>query len=265
MSKPRRLCIFCEGYPISHEHIWADWMRVYLPKWDVKNHRAEFTMRRPTGAVTNTILRSGEPQSGRLAVVCEACNTGWMSILQQEAKPILIPLIEGKPILLARKQKCVLAAWIAMFTMVSEFLDKTGERIAITLRERSYLRETGKVPPNWKVWIAHQNQKTWRGPLLFHETMHVSKGDEPASDVPNTHSTTAFFGELYMHAISSQTLDISRQKMHGVYETIVSQLWPVRPNVISWPPNRPLTNDEAEHIAKGLGREARRVAVPRAF
>lgn len=75
--------------------------------------------------------RSGEPQSGRLRVVCASCNNGWMSDLQQEAKPHLLPLIKGETYLLHRNAQKTLAAWIAMFAMVAEHVDKTGTRIPI--------------------------------------------------------------------------------------------------------------------------------------
>ena len=107
--------------------------------------------------------RSGEPQSGRLRVVCASCNNGWMSDLQQEAKPHLLPLIKGETYLLHRNDQKTLAAWIAMFAMVAEHVDK------IALAHRPRLRS-----PSWNahtyghrlVWIfAHRTHPVIRSPL----------------------------------------------------------------------------------------------------
>jgi hypothetical protein len=79
---------------MSKEHVWPDWLDPYLPKGEVNHERMCQTVYR-THSVRAVKKQSGSSQSGRVRVVCRACNNGWMSVLQSDAKPILIPLLTG--------------------------------------------------------------------------------------------------------------------------------------------------------------------------
>jgi hypothetical protein len=82
-------CIFCDNFADSKEHIWAEWMLPHLPKKGVSSHEVYSEVIFSKHSAVTITKRSGEPQSGRLCIVCEDCNTGWMSDLQKAAKPIL--------------------------------------------------------------------------------------------------------------------------------------------------------------------------------
>src|SRR5271154_408950 len=124
MAKPPGKCFFCGGYGLTKEHVWAEWLNPHLPKNVVNHNRFSETIF-PTRSVRKEKLHSGSVQSGRLRRVCLTCNTGWMSRLQETAKPLLLRLISGMECILTRKDKYVVSNWITMFCMVSEFLDPT--------------------------------------------------------------------------------------------------------------------------------------------
>jgi hypothetical protein len=154
VAKPQGKCIFCDGCGLTKEHVWADWLKPYLPK-NVVNHQISRETIFPARSFHDVQLRSGSVQSGRLRIVCLSCNTGWMSVLQNNTKPILMPLILGHEFTLTRRAQTTLAAWIAMFSMVAEFIDKTGTRIAISASDRLYLKDNILAPPTMKVWVGY--------------------------------------------------------------------------------------------------------------
>ena len=82
----------------------------------------------------------------RTREVCESCNTGWMSRLEQQAKPLLMDLEEaakgGEPLDFARSEALTLARW-ALKTAITHELTMDGPRVANTLMGNR-LRE-GKV------------------------------------------------------------------------------------------------------------------------
>jgi hypothetical protein len=49
--------------------------------------------------------------------VCEDCNNGWMSRIENEAKPILVKMLKGKSFVLDKKSQAKLATW-ALKTML---------------------------------------------------------------------------------------------------------------------------------------------------
>src|ERR1039457_52556 len=96
-----RKCIFCgrsgDTVEITREHVWADWLKEYIPKNDVR-HTALHGIIERDGSLQHTIRTwGGDAQSRRLRIVCRCCNNGWMGKLQEHAKDILIPLISGQP------------------------------------------------------------------------------------------------------------------------------------------------------------------------
>lgn len=258
--------MFCEGYPISREHIWADWMLPYLPKKNVLNHEIHSEIIFPDKNDVKIIKRSGEPQSGRLKIACVACNTGWMSDLQKEAKPILIPLMRGERYLLHRKAQKTLAAWIAMFTMVAEYMTKDPTKVGASLADRKYLKENLAVPPNWKIWIANYKGGDVLKGYWVHTVLPISGEEdtpqrhESGVDLPNTQTTTAVFDQLYTHALSSRISKIVRkQDMQGGGKRILPRVWPFWQSPLAWPPE-PLPEKLAVGVALAFAEEARRIA-----
>lgn len=263
MSQPRRLCVFCGGYPISKEHIWAEWMLPYLPKKNVLNHHLRSETIFPDKSDVKVIKRSGEPQSGKLTIACVGCNTGWMSDLQKATKPILIPLMRGERYLLTRKAQRTLAAWIAMFTMVAEYMTKDPTKVGASFADRKYLKEHLTVPPNWKVWIANYEGGQILKGFWVHTVLPISgEEDTPQRhqsgvDLPNTQSTTAIFDKLYAHVLSSRISQVVRkQDMHGGGKKIIPRVWPFQRSPIAWPPE-PLPDKQALGIAMAFAEEAR--------
>src|SRR5437588_2354842 len=208
MPRPQRFCIFCGKPGLTREHLWADWVKKYIPK-DMKNYSSLFAVVHPTHSEPRRKEQSGDIRSRRLRVVCKSCNTGWMSRLQEKAKPYLLPLILGEVSAFDANTQSLLSSWIAMFVMVAEHLNP---HTVTTLQEqRTHLFETGKaLSANWKIWIGDYERGNWVGQLA-HFTVPVSSSDHVPEIMdnglprPNTQTMTFVVGRLYVHVASSVT------------------------------------------------------------
>lgn len=107
---------------------------------------------RGSNPVAGKLNRPGDLHSQRLRIVCRSCNQGWMSLLQQTAKPPLSALLKSGWISLSDEDQGILAAWAAMFTMVYEFADPLTA--AVPEQHRQHLMRNGTVPQNWTIWIG---------------------------------------------------------------------------------------------------------------
>ena len=152
-----------------------------------------------------------------------------------------------------------------MFTMVAEYMTKDPTKVAASLSDRKYLKENLTVPPNRKVWIANYKGGQILKGYWVHTTLPISgEEDTPQRhhtgvDLPNTQTTTAIFGELYAHVLSSRISKVVRkQDMHGG-KKIIPRLWPFQRSPIAWPPS-PLPDAQALGIAMAFANEARRIA-----
>lgn len=97
---PRRRCYCCNGTPISKEYLLAGWMRPYLresfegmPHF-ISLHRRSQASFEPYG--TSRRFYAGDYRSRKVKSVCKTCNETWMSRLQKEVKPALLPLSLGE-------------------------------------------------------------------------------------------------------------------------------------------------------------------------
>jgi hypothetical protein len=112
-----------------------------------------------------------------------------MSILQNDVKSILVPLLKGEKATLFKKPQATLASWIAMFTMVAEFQ-------SIGYHERQ----------NWRLVYAHNTLPVSTGSGSIH---HSDDGS-----LPNTQTTTFVVGKLYVHVLSTAVRGvINRQRI----------------------------------------------------
>jgi hypothetical protein len=199
MARPQRFCIFCGKPGLTREHVWADWLRRFIPKTEASYSRFMATAH-PTHTDFKCKKVSGDLRSQRLRVVCKSCNGGWMGRLQERAKPLLLPFLNGDVMALDVHQQEILAAWVAMFVMVAEHFDP--DEVATTQTQRNYLMENQKPPSNWKIWFGDLDEKSRWPSLLAHFAVPISS-PEVVQEVmgngfprPNTQTMTFRVGRL---------------------------------------------------------------------
>jgi hypothetical protein len=101
------VCVFCDQQPDkwSEEHAIPQWL---LDQMEITAQDQTF---HSGGQVTKQrIFATRRLVEGR---VCALCNNGWMSELENAAKPVLIPLIEQKRAIweLTADEAIVIAKW----------------------------------------------------------------------------------------------------------------------------------------------------------
>jgi hypothetical protein len=160
MPNPQRFCIFCGGPGLTREHIYANWLRNYIPR-EMKSYTKSSSLIHPTRIKTLVKKEPGDPHSRRVKVVCGSCNNGWMSKLQESAKPILIPLIKGEHAILDRDSQAVISAWVSMAVIVADSAEP--DKSAIHETDRQWLYRNKSAPMNWTIWLGDFSRRAWKG------------------------------------------------------------------------------------------------------
>jgi hypothetical protein len=256
--QPVEHCIFCRRADLTNEHIWAKWLRPYLPRMQsfssltstVYPERSDFLRR----------SRVGDLHNRRLRIVCARCNNGWMNRLQTCAKPFLLPLIKGEATALDVKARETVAAWIAMTVTVAEYFE---ERITTTVGDRYYLRKARKPSDRWIIRIGHFVRRNWKAHLVHHtfpisSRKHRIQRDQAGSPRPNTQTTAFTVGQIYVFAATCPTDVFEQWRVTADGAGKLAQIWPIKRNVIGWPPTA-LTDREADTIAGAFFRFAEEV------
>ena len=242
-------CIFCGGWPLSKEHIWAKWLRRHLSFDDV-SHRSMTATMRPEGRSEFVKKHGGDIRGRGIRCVCEPCNSGWMSALQEKAKPTVLRMLDGSPFGIDRDAQSDLSAWVSMAVMAAEQMDKS--RIAISASDRIWLYQQRSAPPDWGIWIArHEISSTWK-PIIIQNALRIAEDgvDLRNSGIRshNTQSTTYKVGNIFIHAMSCAFADIVRDLRYDImFPGKVFRIFPWTAN-IDWPPG-PISDWEAMFIA----------------
>jgi hypothetical protein len=196
---------------------------------------------------SHTRPRAGDPLRSKVKIVCKTCNSGWMGGIQSAAKPLLIPLIEGRRTTLGSSAQKAIAAWCAMATMTGEYLSFDTTAIAITQSEKDWFRVHQTPPKTWKIWIGHYpgSKGVWN-----HFVAHLrGKGiRNPSYDplaLPNTQTTSFVIGNLFVHVFSSTGDPQMVARWVWPFGSMISlklpQIFPPKEGFIAWP-TQGLTN-----------------------
>jgi hypothetical protein len=248
--KPPGKCIFCAGPGLSKEHFWSSWTAQFLPSYPENEHvehLATFTEKTKLAKPTKVQARQGQAWTKKIRVVCRNCNHGWMSDLEQAAKPILIPLIIGQPTELNATSEMVLARWVTMKIMVAEH---NAGAVVTPFDARADFKATLKIPENFRVWLAQCGVGGFETGFYRHTSTLTLPTDKPPTH-SNVQSVTFGIGQLLVHVLTTPP-DLPLYSLE-TDNGFVEQLFPyVRP--IHWPLHKRLTFGAANEIAHMLDR-----------
>ena len=195
---------------MSEEHLWPEWMHLYLPQLDEPRKHEGFEVIRQGRVVFG---QRKKPQQGhtytkRLKIVCRKCNETWMGNIEELAKPILIPLLQGQKILLRRKERKILSAWLALKVMAFENED-TRDAV-IDQKARTLFMECRQIPDRIKMWIGYHNMSDWYYSYLHQTALATLTPREPPDSGFKNIQTTAFgCGHIFTLTLAMATMHLT--------------------------------------------------------
>lgn len=239
---------------MSKEHVWSDWLEPYAPRHLNQHFMQSTVVNRDESQVSKEKRRSGDPHSAKLRIVCATCNNGWMSVLEGEAKSVLVPLLEGNPTKLYKKHQKTLAAWITKMVMVAEYLDRDAR--AVPQSERTKLRRNQTAPFNWRIWLGAQQRDTH--PLWTNCVFPFEEDERSDGANANTQATTIILGDHLIFHVMRSGVGFGNRAVHRwvLPESIsarMKQIWRQNQTVVLWPPaGPPLDDSEIRLLARNF-------------
>lgn len=261
-----RQCIFCglpfgRDRPDSREHVWSEWMRDLLPKRPGAqlisrvgaDEQHELLERREYGGV---LQRKLKPR-----VVCRECNTGWMSVLEETTKPILLPLILKEPCELTIEDQKTLATWMCLKNMVAELSHPQTRATKPADYQRMY---DLRLPPSGAtVWLGAHTGEDW-SMRYRHHGMRVAHSSIPAmggEDDPPMNGQIATFTAgpvVFVLLTLPDGFLYGAPIPNGRIATRVRQIYPTQ-SPFTWPPVQSLNNDDVLFLGDGMVNMFRRL------
>lgn len=236
----RTRCAFCgERTPLTREHVWPRWLSSLLGPAALEGHVSE-----TDGEITRTWFAP----TGSMVVkrVCARCNGGWMSRLEEAAKPLLEQLVQGLATTLSPGDQRVIAAWAHKTLAVCDLA--TGAPVLQHAARESLLEES--IPAGGVVLLARYAGE--RHPLLtarWAGMMSVEIGG--VAQQRRVALFTVSFGAVVLQLFSHGIPDAIDMRPTGQKRDFAHVLWP-DPLPCFWPLPMALGDEGLRKFASAL-------------
>lgn len=252
-----KICAFCgECHRLTKEDFWPSWARKYCsipPNTGFTGHAVSlnkpleggrFDQRVSLGCLT----RHGHPFDQTLRIVCAECNNGWMSGLQEKAKPHLLPHLLGEWPEKDETAQRALSAWMCMTTLV---LERAHPPTAYnTPEERLNFRSRMEPAGDWQIWVGHVEGTKWIGTfnhVCLFGRIHGKSTDASQPNVAVGQWTALAMGNLFLIGANGlyHYAGLSDLAAGGLM-----RIWPAPESIA--PPAVTLTDEQADLLSRSL-------------
>jgi hypothetical protein len=256
-SAGSRRCVFCGGEGLTREHVWPNWISGVLPKGI--ELEVSKTQTDPKTELTKPLGSPWRSVRFDLTVrrVCGACNGGWMSRLEEAAKPLLVPLILGESALLDAEERRVIAAWALLRVVMAEYIDPT--QIAVPAAHRRWLFKEKKPPRHGVyIWMAGYEGEDSAG-FYRHVPLASHLDSSYRSEQVNSYGVTFGIYKLVFQVFGATTAPRAGGDLRqgGDLAERTVRLWPETRDVVYLPPERRLSKADLDYFANVFVRPTR--------
>lgn len=224
-----RQCLFCGNSANTAEDVWPKWI---LEKLKGKRHAIK-------GFIEKKQIEYGG-SNPRLTIkcVCDQCNNGWMSRLEDANKRTVGILMHDISCPLDHLQQRTIAAWALKTSMVMEFVEKID---SYTKDERENLRTSSGLPTHTIVWL---------GRYVGSDNLGIYGNKFWDGDPSDPRSIYGFGTTILIGHLVIQTLTIRRQQNYGAvkikmnpgpWSSLLIKVWP-GDLTVTWPPRLTFTD-----------------------
>lgn len=228
-------CAFCmKQAKMSGEHIHSDWMNTVMPgPW-----------KREINSSEGIHTAHDSPQlNWKVKVVCEPCNNGWMSNLENKhAKPVLTPLIAGEVhIPISQSSAHSIALFAFKTAIIADLLRKQeGREPFFSRRIRAAFRKTLDIPASVNMWMCAYATNERRADVL----LAYYKTEMPLIGPFELYVCTYAAGGFAFQVVSIKSFGLARLAPNRSFDRMSIAFWPkIRPNFV-WPPQAAIRSIE---------------------
>ncbi len=196
----------------------------------------------------------------KMRVVCEPCNSGWMSDLEAEAKNAFSDIIKyGSKISLLPRGIALLAAFAFKNAVIATCMNPSREPF-FTRAERENFRSSLSLPLNIQMWVGCLQDISMTATFIGHVFgLNVPPGTRRHGieiyDL-EAYAFTYSAGHLVLQVLACRHGKIVNRgkplhilRPNPVWDDAVVQFWPDTGTPISWPPSCNLNSDSLNLLA----------------
>lgn len=244
----QRVCVFCGGGKLTIEDAF--------PKWIPRRLGV-------TGPATTskagTPLWHGKVLKVLIRAVCEDCNNGWMSRLENDVSRLIGDSMRNAPapFALTDPQRETVGAWAVKTALMLELALATlrGSGLAPVSHFKWLYdhRSQPSPPPGCRVWLFGVDAKS-----RLAGSANAGVLESPRDDVPKAYLATFTAGYLGFQVFgpdapandsSGQSVDAPAIDPPATLHRVMQLVWPVASATTTWPPSQHINFEDLDLIA----------------
>jgi hypothetical protein len=218
-------CPFCDRADPTDEHVFPQWLSKELAALGGLVDRGAEHGPRPLRKIDIT------------APVCGMCNNRWLSVLENDAKPLLSRMLRGEQQRLFHKDQKLLATWALKTAMM---LDLASGAAVIPSGFFQAVRQRREPFPSSVVFIGAYNGMQW---ATWARHMPLQLG-APETQPPLGFVSTFTVFRVVFQVFAHFTSGGANMNDNRIYRDALAQIAPLRCLPVEWPPNGLAFNDD---------------------
>jgi hypothetical protein len=243
-------CVFCGvDETLSKEDVIPLWTRPFLAASQTGGHgdRINHSYESPDERAARSHTRNARNPDVKVAAVCkERCNNGWMSQLEARTKPLLGPMIRGRPTPLSVNDQQILATWAVKTTLMFHLARPASTQPGLGASTYRRFFSELRPPVGTKVLLG----ATHGGPAAWESTTRLTTSAGVGPALPAVLTALALGNVLLVTLLldtdTAPTVGVLQARFAGPF----SHIWPID-RELRWPCHPPIDGDEMTLDALG--------------
>ncbi len=254
-------CIFCGKGRLSKQHVIPNWIFNHLPAeeegYEQNVSFFQNVIYNKHGAVMTTPSHTSKKRNGNLARrtvrnVCIECNGGWISVVENKAKPFLEKMIKGENIALTEEQQECVALALVIITIMKEYTNPYRDGIVIPRSQLRHIKDTLSIPEGWLISVGLISRFE-----VSRSRQHYSRVARDAKQI-DSGLRNLFTTVVLGHLIFQSVVFIDFSFSFTWHETHWLKIWPCSSAVENWRYNlAAFENENFSEIANSMAFQIR--------
>jgi hypothetical protein len=223
-----RLCIFCGSPADEQEHAIPVWVPRYLNQAGaILDHTVAKNVTRRKESVFSDY---------KARIICKPCNRHFGK-LEEQVRPLLIPLLDGIPTSFGQQDQELLARWA--FKTTCALLGVERKRRAVPQRQRYALRQRGEIPASTFIGVGRYEGAGAR--IRAGRVRFTRSRDTDIDKDLSVYQSIIALGHVFFEVFG--LVKSPPKYTFRVPVGVLYHIWPPRHDTIAWPPLWSLDDD----------------------